>query len=43
LQKAGFRKIERTGFGEGCFPGRIIDRPFHKQNGLYVEAIKSDE
>lgn len=40
LSQAGFYTINRVKFGEGCFP-EIIDRDFHKQNGLYVESVKS--
>jgi len=40
LQRALFNKIIRVSYGEGVFPGGVIDRNYHKQNGLYVEAIK---
>lgn len=40
LRCAGFETIVRTGFCQGNFPQAIIDRSYHKQNGLYVEAVK---
>jgi predicted SAM-dependent methyltransferase len=39
LQFAGFVKINLVQFNKGVFK-EIIDREFHKENGLYVEAIK---
>lgn len=40
LEKAGFSLINHVKFNEGSFPIEIIDREFHRSNGLYVEAIK---
>jgi predicted SAM-dependent methyltransferase len=40
LQQAGFNKIKFLKYGEGDFPGGVIDREYHKQNGLYTEATK---
>ena len=40
LNKAGFNNVERVDYNIGKFP-QIIDREFHKNNGLYVEAIKN--
>jgi len=40
LGKAGFRQIERVDYLVGKFPA-IIDREFHKSNGLYTEATKN--
>lgn len=39
LKKAGFQDIVRVGYNLGRFP-QIIDREFHKANGLYVEGVK---
>lgn len=40
LNKAGFSIIKFVEFGIGDFPNGPIDREYHKQNGLYVEAQK---
>jgi hypothetical protein len=40
LEKAGFGTIRRRSYGEGDFPGGAIDRDYHRQNGLYAEAVK---
>jgi predicted SAM-dependent methyltransferase len=40
LRRAGFNNISFVEYGKGKFPGGPIDREYHKQNGLYVEAIK---
>ncbi len=40
LKKAGFNKINYVEYGQGAFPGGPIDREYHRQNGLYVEATK---
>lgn len=40
LTKHGFNNISFPEFGKGNFPGGPIDRIYHKQNGLYTEAIK---
>lgn len=40
LSEAGFREIRRCEYGEGAFPGKPIDREFHRQNALYVEVTK---
>ena len=39
LTNAGFNIINRVNYNVGSFP-KIIDREFHKTNGLYVEALK---
>lgn len=41
LENAGFATIRRQTFGVGDFPSGPIDREYHRQNGLYVEATKS--
>lgn len=40
LRNAGFGRVQRTGYGQGSFPGGSIDRDFHQQNAIYVEATK---
>lgn len=40
LNKTGFSSIKFFEFGIGNFPNGPIDRDYHKQNGLYVEAKK---
>lgn len=40
LFKAGFSTIKFVEFGMGDFPSGPIDREYHRQNGLYVEAQK---
>jgi len=39
LTKAGFKNIQKVDYNVGDFP-QIIDREYHRPNGLYVEAIK---
>ncbi len=41
LADAGFAAIRRQAFGVGDFPSGPIDREYHRQNGLYVEASRS--
>ena len=41
LANAGFNTVRRQAFGMGDFPSGPIDREYHRQNGLYVEATKS--
>lgn len=40
LRKAGFVQIKIMEYNVGEFPGGPIDREYHKDNGLYVEAKK---
>ena len=40
LNKVGFSIIKFVEFGIGDFPNGPIDREYHRQNGLYVEAQK---
>jgi predicted SAM-dependent methyltransferase len=40
LQKAGFTRYAKLSYATGAFPGGPIDREYHRQNGLYVEAVK---
>lgn len=40
LSNVGFTRICRQEYGIGDFPGGPIDREYHRQNGLYVEATK---
>lgn len=40
LAGAGFADVRRVSFGEGNFPGGPIDREYHKDGALYVEAVK---
>ncbi|HMH23191.1 MAG TPA: methyltransferase domain-containing protein [Puia sp.] len=40
LEKAGFATVRRVAYKHGEFPGGAIDREYHRQNGLYVEAVK---
>ena len=40
LSDAGFARIRRQEYDIGDFPGGPIDREYHRQNGLYVEATK---
>jgi len=40
LSDAGFTSIRRQEYGIGDFPGGPIDREYHRQSGLYVEATK---
>lgn len=41
LNDAGFTEVNQVEYNKGDFP-EIIDREYHKTNGLYVEAIKSN-
>lgn len=40
LKKAGFTKIQKTGFGKGNDERLLIDRLERKVESLYVEAVK---
>jgi predicted SAM-dependent methyltransferase len=40
LSKSGFTSINFVDFGIGDFPYGPIDREYHRQNALYVEAKK---
>lgn len=40
LQRAGFSTINFVSYKVGEFPNGPIDREYHRQNGLYVEAKK---
>jgi predicted SAM-dependent methyltransferase len=40
LERAGFATIRQKSYNTGDFPGGPIDRDYHKQNGLYAEAVK---
>jgi predicted SAM-dependent methyltransferase len=40
LSDAGFNDIRRQHYGMSDFPDGPIDREYHRQNGLYVDAVK---
>ena len=41
LARAGFRRIEQTGFQQSLDPRLALDRPHHAPYSLYMDAVKA--
>jgi predicted SAM-dependent methyltransferase len=40
LRKEKFSSVQQKSYQVGDFPGKPIDREYHRQNALYMEAVK---